>query len=527
MKSKRLATLACVLVLCLIGLSVATPVVRADTFTVTSTADTGTGSLRWAIDQANSKPGRHTITFSIPTSDGGFSLARGVWTIQPASSLPTLTGETTIDGSTQTEWMGDANRLGPEIELDGSKAGGLTVGLDIHGNQNQVRSLIINRFAAAGIHISQGMTNTVSGCYIGTDHTGTVAQPNDIGVYVVDDASWNIIGGTVPEQRNLISGNSDSGLRLEGVEYNDVWGNYIGTDRTGSSRLPNGTHGVHVLGGAEFNDVGGELPEYGNLISGNNGHGVYIEGSNTMINRVGGNTIGLNASHSAPLHNGKHGVGLYDGTVLNQVGSSVLQPNVIGDNAWSGVAIVDSHTNAVFGNTIGLPPAGATQLGNGYHGVHIYDGVHNAVSSNSIAYNGTTTDGNGVRVQELGALYNRITVNSIHHNGGLGIALVTGGNAGLAAPQIIGASCSGASGTACANSTVEIFSDSQDEGQQVHFPPVAFADAAGKWSWSGSITGPNVTATAADGLGNTSQFSTPRIGACYRMLLPQLFKSRP
>ena len=229
----------------------------------------------------------------------------------------------------------------------------------------------------------------------------------------------------------------------------------------------------------------------------------------------------------AARRNAWHGVALYNGTVVNQVGSSVLQPNVIGGNAWSGVAIVDSHTNAVTDNVIGMPPAGTTQLGNGYHGVHIYDGKDNGVSSNVIAYNGLTTDGNGVRVQEPGALNNIITVNSIHHNGGLGIALVNGGNAGILAPNIASASCSGVSGTACPNCTVEVFSDSQDEGEHVHFPPVAFADAAGNWSWSGSITGPNVTATAADGPGNTSQFSTPWIGACYRMLLPQSFKNHP
>ena len=529
MNSKRtiVSVSAGVLALVLVAPSPVLPLARAVSYAVTNTNDTGPGSLRKAIDDANSNPGPDTILFSIPTTDPGYNQATGVWTIQPTSPLPTLYGGTTIDGATQTESIGDKNPYGPEIELDGSNAGGSAVGLFIQGDENHVRGLVINRFAGAGVQISLGMTNTVAGCYIGTDPTGTVARGNAMGVYLVDDATGNTIGGATPGQGNLISGNTGSGVVMEGVSQNRVWGNTIGADRTGNTRLPNGSHGAHLKAGAQYNDVGGELPEHGNLISGNNSYGVYIEGSDTMINRVGGNTIGLNAAQSAPLHNGYHGVGIYAGASNNQVGSSVLQPNVIGGNGWSGVAINLSNTNAVFGNYIGTNAVGAQGLGNAFHGVHIDDGMYNSVSSNTIAYNGLTQDGNGVRVQEMGALYNTITVNSIHHNGRKGIALVSGGNTGLAAPVITSASCSGVSGTACPNCTVEIFSDSEDEGQHVHSPPPAFANAAGNWSWSGSVTGPNVTATATDGSGNTSEFSTPRTGVCYRIALPLVVRNFP
>jgi hypothetical protein len=519
---------ALLILLLLVGLLAAARPARAATHYVTNTSDTGPGSLRQAIIDANNNPGPDTIAFTIPVGDPGYNAAIGVWTIQPTSGwLPTLGDETTIDGWTQTEFAADPNPHGPEIELDGSSLGTGAVGLFVGGNLNEARGLVINRFGGAGVQISPGMTNTVAGCYIGTDPTGTTAQANGIGIYLIDSAFYNTIGGTTPEQGNLISGNTGAGVVIEGVSHNNVWGNAIGTDRTDTARLPNGTHGVHLKMGAQYNDVGGELPEYGNLISGNNNSGVYIEGGDTMINRVGGNTIGLNVTQSAPLYNGHHGVGIYGGAVLNQVGSSVLQPNVIGGNGWSGVAIDQSDTNGVFGNTIGTNAAGGTGLGNAFHGVHIYDAEHNVVSSNTIAYNGLLHDGNGVRVEQPGALYNTITVNGIHHNGGKGIALVGGAHGGLAPPNITSASCTGASGTACPNCTVEVFSDSEDEGQFPHSPPPAFADAAGNWSWSGSITGPNVTATATDALGNTSEFSAPRTGVCYRLALPSVLRYFP
>src|SRR5690349_24377722 len=62
-------------------------------FTVTGTADTGAGSLRQAILDANAAPGADTIQFAIPGS--------GVQTIRPATLFPVITDAVTIDGYTQ------------------------------------------------------------------------------------------------------------------------------------------------------------------------------------------------------------------------------------------------------------------------------------------------------------------------------------------------------------------------------------------------------------------------------------------
>src|SRR3990172_9606055 len=85
-------------------------------FVVTNTNDSGAGSLRDAIDQANANPGQNEIAFNIPQADPGF--AENVWTIYPITALPTVTsGSVRIDGSTQTANQGDTNANGPEVEI--------------------------------------------------------------------------------------------------------------------------------------------------------------------------------------------------------------------------------------------------------------------------------------------------------------------------------------------------------------------------------------------------------------------------
>jgi len=509
---------------CFVGLALLLPLlappVQALEYAVTNTNDSGAGSLRQAIIDATTNPGADAVVFNILPGDSGYNATTGVWTITPLTQLPTVTDATTIHGVTQTEFGGDPTPLGPEVELDGSSLGGGTTGLYIQGDLNEVRGLVINRFAGYGVYITQGMTNTVAGCYIGTNPTGTIAQGNGAGVYLVDDAEDNTVGGASPNDGNLISGNTGSGVVIEATQRNNVWGNIIGADRTGTARLPNGLHGVHIWGGAQFNLVGGELPEHGNLISGNNSDGVRIEGVDTWQNRVGGNTIGLNADQTAPLHNGHHGVGIYGGTTYNDVGSSTLEPNVIGGNGWSGVAIVNSDVTAVHGNFIGTNTAGALGLGNVFHGVDIYEGQDNSASWNVIAYNGLMTDGHGIRMREAAARYNIVTQNSIHHNGGQGIRLLNNAQDNIPVPVITSASCASVHGTACANCTVEIFTDSQDEGEHMHWPPYAFADGAGDWTWTGSLIGPYLTATAMDAADNTSEFSAPwELGLCQRVVM--------
>ena len=144
----------------------AAPFAAAATFTVTTTADTGAGSLRQAILDANAAAGPDTIQFSVVPS--------GTITIQPASALPQILQEVVIDGTTQPGWIGP-----PIVELDGTSAGASATGLDIGAPNVTVRGLVINRFQD-GISVSGTSQNArIVGNFIGTDVTGrwTAATP--------------------------------------------------------------------------------------------------------------------------------------------------------------------------------------------------------------------------------------------------------------------------------------------------------------------------------------------------------------
>jgi hypothetical protein len=130
-------------------LPLATSLVQASgLFVVTNTNDSGPGSLRQAILDANNQtnPPGALITFNIPKTDPGYGLnTAGVWTIRPLNLLPDLKGgATTIDGLTQKINQGDTNPLGPSVEIDGVNLGGTAAVFYIESGYNTIRELAIN-----------------------------------------------------------------------------------------------------------------------------------------------------------------------------------------------------------------------------------------------------------------------------------------------------------------------------------------------------------------------------------------------
>jgi CSLREA domain-containing protein len=422
---------------------------------IVNTADDANGaicdkthcSLREAMFAANSCPRPNTIAFDIPGCEG-------VCTIRLDGPLPALTDDrTTIDGSAQTVNRGNVNSLGPEIEIDGMKAG-IVAGFRIESAHNIIKGLVINRFVAQGILLSGSgaFGNVISGNYIGTDAAGILDLGNGReGVQIVGGAQNNIIGGTTPEERNVISGNSLNGIEINAAHHNLIIGNYIGTDASGVVALGNGRSGVFVSLGAQGNVIGGTASGEGNVLSGNSSTGVYIYGSGTLSNTISGNYIGTDATGTAALGN-QYG-GIYIGEPIGGA-----QGNVIGPG-------------------------------------------------NAIAYNG----GNGILVDGPDTTGNRITENSITGNANLGIYNLNGGNAELAPPTITSATDSSISGTACPHCTVEVFSDPGDEGKT--YEGTTTADGDGNFTWTGSVAGPYVKATQTDEDGNTSEFSLPILPA--------------
>ena len=156
-------------------LSAALPM-SAATFVVTSTADAGTGSLRQAILDANASPGPHTIVFSIDTGDPGCHIF-GLCEIHPATNLPAITEQVTIDGYTQTgaepntATDGTTNAI-LKIQIIGDLiTTGTSNGLEIRANNCEIRGLIINDFDH-GVYVVNGSGVTIGGCFLGVDYNG-------------------------------------------------------------------------------------------------------------------------------------------------------------------------------------------------------------------------------------------------------------------------------------------------------------------------------------------------------------------
>ena len=255
--------------------TVATISSPALSFTVVTPSDSGVGSLRDAIAQANANPGTDFISFS-----GGItSIDVGSITGLP---LPDITEAVTIDG-------------GPtRVELNGTNAGAGANGLTITASGVTIRSLVINRFSGDGISI-QSDNCLIQNNRIGTDPTGTSGLPNS-GRGILLGGSNNQIGGTTPGDRNIISANSSFGIEVNAAsaDNNTIQGNFIGTDALGTNPLGNGGSGIRALGSASNNLIGGTGAGAGNTIKFNGGAGVNLFGG--AMNGVLGNSIFGNGS---------------------------------------------------------------------------------------------------------------------------------------------------------------------------------------------------------------------------------------
>jgi hypothetical protein len=390
---------------------------------VTTTADCGTGSLRAAIYYATDHPGT-TIRFAIPTSDAGYS--NGVFNIHLTGMLPPLVASgTVIDGSTQPGFTDK-----PIIIVDASQIIPETFTSDtflIYSANNQIKNLAFTGFDWNGLTLiyADATNNTVSGCWFGLNANGTNAAPNAYqGIFIAAGASRNIIGGTHALQRNVLSGNSQYGVFITGSNTtgNVVFGNYIGTDASGSNVVSNGKSGVFMGNGTFGNFVGGTNASARNVLSGNAEYGVIMI-SNTTANAVLGNYIGVNTSGSLMVSNELGGVFLADGAIGNTLGgTNAGAGNVISGNLGNGILLRGTNVvnNTIQGNFIGTDAAGTHALANTVAGVTVdtgsssnliggtSPGARNVISGNNISHDygviitGPGTSGNVIEGNYVG-----------------------------------------------------------------------------------------------------------------------------
>jgi titin len=434
------------------------------------------------------------------------------------------------------------------IEADDNIIGG-TDGVTPGGACTGACNLLSGNFNTGLTIYQNGTGNVIAGNMIGTDVTGTQDLGNLQGGVTLISVSGNFVGisllafqgaGTAPllAGGNLISGNNAAGVQItddltssSDASNNVVVGNLIGTDTTGALALPNNSEGVLILGANPDVSVSANVIEM-NVISGNS-TGTRISGSNAFANAVRANLIGTDISGQAPLPNGFFGIRLAEGAHDNTIGGTGAgEGNVITANG-TGIRAGDPTTtgNLIQGNFIGTNAGLDAGLGNVNEGVYISNAAGNTIggegdgAGNVIAHNGAqNVDASGVRVQDADALANRISRNSIHSNAALGIQLDAGGNGDQEAPALSSA-VNGSThviGTldSAPNTTfrVEFFAnsecDSSGNGEGETFLGFANVTTNGAGHAAIDVTvptttaaGEQVTATATDPDGNTSEFS--------------------
>ena len=343
---------------------------QAATYTVTTDADADpapAGSLREAITLANANPGPDTIEFDAVAHSGDFF-------IQPATVLPDITDDaTTIDGSTAAP---------NTVTIDGSLAVDSYYGLTfLSSDDNVIIELIIVNFivpggssvpASGGIKFDRSNNNLVKGCYLGNDGDAILANLCGILIY---RSSNNIIGGSTPDSRNIISGNSGAyggGIVIQGTStastYNTIEGNYIGTDKDGTDPLPNSA-GIDVGYAASHTTIGGTntIPgtlDAGNIISGNS-NGINIGSWGANNTEIIGNHIGVDKDGTAAIPNdyGIFTISYNEDTIIG--GTEPGKRNVISGNTTAGLYFAEGSYRHVLGNYIGVDATGTAAVPNG------------------------------------------------------------------------------------------------------------------------------------------------------------------
>jgi CSLREA domain-containing protein len=221
-------------------------------------------------------------------------------------------------------------------------------------------TVIYNRIAG---NLGSGLTlhgvnatgNIVHSNHIGLNGLGDGAIPNQGDGITVDGSPGNTFGG--PSQANQIAGNSGQGIHILGQNAQDnlVTGNRIGVNPAQGSPLPNDGDGVRIAGSASRNTVGGTLAgdDDANIIGGNAGDGVRLDGAGTTNNTVAGNFIGVLADGETPLANQGHGVQIANGSSNNTVGGGVSDhANRIAFNWGDGIYVAAGAGNALWQNQI-------------------------------------------------------------------------------------------------------------------------------------------------------------------------------
>ena len=347
-------------------------------------------SFSEAMIASNNTTGRQTIGFAIPRSQ---------WTyldsyLPGRAVLHTVVGnywrasdEVTIDGRTQTAFTGDTNPNGREVVLWGSVIYFNADNCSVFGLDNSSVSITqsnghVEDNTATGVELFGGSGSVVknnTGGYIQIDRSsnnvvvGNTVQRVRVLGWIANNqpALNNRIGGPTAAERNYITGlgtwNSQGWPNGFAVQVFNAVGTIIENNSIGTT--PDGLQQGHAATtmGIYFNDENHDTTIRGNRIAGILGHriGTYpgvvgqaiaIGGFGSGI-RIVGNTIGLDANGAATLGSvtGIATANYYLGPVQNVVigGAAAGEGNEIAGHLLTGIAVANTLTGVrISGNSI-------------------------------------------------------------------------------------------------------------------------------------------------------------------------------
>jgi len=354
--------------------------------TVTTTADSGTGSLRSAI-QAVDAGKDNTIDFDIPTSQESGGL--GMWMINVKSALPTLTKPALIDGTSQPSYQGP---YGPRIDLNGSETTTAVVGLEATGGNTTIRGLSIGDFST-GVEFSDSTGgDLVKGCELG-NYAGTNRMATDI---LLDSPHSTATGNIIYLQQSTYSGIQAAG------SYDSVSNNNInGFDYS---------YGVGV-------DVEGVEPSGGGFPS--NVTGVTV--ANNAINTIGTGVCSDNFTNDNTISGNTIDDADTGILVENYSSNNTLTNNVVTSSNLTGISVLSSY------NTIGKVGSGNTvteSFGTGTcDGIDIYGGYNSIIGNTSSDNAGAGLVISYIDGADNFAVHNTVQDNTLDDNQGPGVVL--------------------------------------------------------------------------------------------------------
>ena len=329
----------------------ASQLVNAATFNVTSNADAGANTLRQAIINANGAAGADIINFNFAAAT----------TITLSTCLPQITGQTTINGYSNIG-SGAGNLMIEVISPTGCNGFDFAVGSD----GSMIQGLVISG-GTTGVYLRNSNNHIVKGNYIGTNMAGTAMAASRLqdGIHLNSSAN-STIGGTGGQvERNIISGAVQDGIRMEISTNATIINNYIGVDASGNVALANSQHGIETYNNSHNMRVGGTTLSERNVISANLRNGVYSNASRSPV--VKGNMIGIGADGTTKLGNAQSGIDLENtGIGPAQVGGTTFaERNYSSCNGAFGVVLRSANNSVIEGNWLGVDAAtGLLDYGN-------------------------------------------------------------------------------------------------------------------------------------------------------------------